>query len=155
MHYIRARSLVIYIEGKPEPGQYTQYDPLSDSDQQVLMDILHRQNVRSLCARYQDDRPDDYPRFRYDPHGKTYSPLQIIKACACYDYQAGETLDYDQTDAHSVVDQIRHDAIGELPGYEEADWEINEATPVAVCRPRGGVSWGVGMTQAEMSLWTD
>ncbi len=103
-------------------------------DLQHAAEILLAENVRSVQERYPDtvDNLKDMPGviaevgepiiFRF-VNGK--KPVDIIKACDCYDYQACETDDYNTTDAHRIVDNIRERAINNLPGYDEAPWEID------------------------------
>lgn len=103
------------------------------ADLQRTAEILLKENVRSVNERYPDtlNRPDLAPG-PVDEVGQpiTFRPVrnhtavQILKACACYDYQACETDDYYTTEAAHLIGQIRKKAIGELPGYEEAKWEL-------------------------------
>ncbi len=55
-----------------------------------------------------------------------YLPVEIIKACDCYDYQSCETPDWKDTEAYAIMQMLRKRAIYSLPGYEEAAWEIRE-----------------------------
>ena len=92
------------------------------SEQQVG-NILLAQNVRSYNERYGENVSE---AFVWNPFQRDFEPAEILKACACYDYQACETDDYDATLAHAIVEAIRYAAICALPGYEEAAWEITE-----------------------------
>lgn len=105
-------------------------------DLQYAAEVLLAQNVASLNACYPDTiaKPENMPGkcdeiglpITYRPFShKVSRPVEIIKACDCYDYQACETDDYHQTDAARLVSSIRHCAIGNLPGYEEAEWDID------------------------------
>ena len=87
-----------------------------------------------MNQRYPDtiDNPDDMPgpvaevntpiRFRYE---NNRSPVQILKACQCYDYQACETEGYEQTDAQRITRAIAAHAINNLDGYDKAEWSID------------------------------
>ena len=110
---------------------YTRYDvrsvwyerqPRYLSEQQVG-DILLTQNVRSYNERYGENAAET---FVWNSFQRDFTPAEILKACACYDYQACETDDYYATLAHAIVEAIRYAAICALPGYEEAAWEITE-----------------------------
>jgi hypothetical protein len=79
--------------------------------------LLLAQSVRSYNRRYDKNVTAE---FTWNPDAPEYSPVEILKACDCYDYQACETDDYDATLAHAIVEEIRHAAICALPGYEEA-----------------------------------
>jgi hypothetical protein len=43
-------------------------------------------------------------------NARTLVATQIVKACDCYDYQACETNDYDQSEAAALVDRVREEA---------------------------------------------
>lgn len=106
----------------------------------ALVAMLHRENVRSVRHRYAHrDDLDDFateetlPQFR----PLTTEPVQTLKACDCFDYQACETDDYDETPAAALVRAIRRAAICALPGYDAAAWSLDEAS-AAVAAPRQG-----------------
>ena len=92
---------------------------------QELGTVLKAQNYRSVNYRYDENEPVE--EFRLDPRAPSLEPVAILQACACYDYQACETPDYEETEAWAIVDAIRFWAIKALPGYDEA-----EAWPVRV-----------------------
>jgi len=105
-------------------------DTHQDSDLQKASEILVAENYRSFNYRYDETTsspPITFRHYPYPPPLNTYlSPVEILKACDCYDYQACETPDYYQSDAAKIVDQIRHHAIANLPGWDKADcWPIN------------------------------
>ena len=52
------------------------------------------------------------------------APVQPGKSCD-YCYQACETDDYEDTLAARIIRGISAKAVGCLPGYEDAPWEIN------------------------------
>jgi mannitol-1-phosphate/altronate dehydrogenase len=64
--------------------------------------ILLTENERSVRHRYPDDAPGDLPgsigedaaSYLFHRYERTPSPLVILKACECFDYQACETDDY-------------------------------------------------------------
>lgn len=90
--------------------------------------ILHEQNERSVRHRYDDAEEEGMLIERPDFSSErlpAIEPLQVLKACDCYDYQACETPDYEQTEAHRFVAEIRSLAIMELPGYDKAAWCID------------------------------
>jgi hypothetical protein len=51
------------------------------------------------------------------------------KACRCLEYQSCEHLGWETSEARAIVRNTMSTAICKLPGYEEADWEINESSP--------------------------
>jgi hypothetical protein len=52
------------------------------------------------------------------------SPVQLIKAVHCLDYQSCETEDWETTLAWRICQAVVSAAIGRLPAYEAAAWEI-------------------------------
>ncbi len=118
------------IYWRDENGAYSSVkDPHDVMHAEELANILKAENVRSYCYRYPDEQPEDYsapielPAFEFY-RTPPVSAVQALKACDCYDYQAGETPDYNSTPAHDIISQIRQFAIMALPGYEAAAWEI-------------------------------
>lgn len=119
----------------------TRVDITSDNATEVGA-ILLTENERSVRCRYSDIDPTDLPgtigenaagyRFREFsdlyrlPAGKKCA--WILNACRCYDYQACETDDYEQSLAHRIVEAIQAAAIRALPHIEDAPWEINRDT---------------------------
>jgi len=83
--------------------------------------ILLNANYRSVNCRYDTAESG---KFTFIEPARTYEPVEILKACDCYNYQACETEDYYQSEASAIIDAIRKAAICALPGYEEAPWEI-------------------------------
>lgn len=91
-----------------------------------IASVLYAENVRSVNARYNEC---DTPSFRYRPIALGYAkltPVQVLKACNCYEYQACETDDWEQSEACAIINGIREEAVSALPGYEEAEWELNQ-----------------------------
>lgn len=94
-----------------------------------LGNLLKRANYQSVNTRYnQKDVPEPF-KLEWLLSTKI-DPVQVIKACDCFDYQACEVPDYERTDAAKVIDRIRSGAWHALPGYEEAEWEIGEKQKV-------------------------
>lgn len=96
--------------------------------------ILYDENIRSVSARYPNDKPDKLPgpitrpariqvRNRDTMHGAHLHPVDILKMCDCLEYQSCETDDYRNTLGFKLLDRIRGAAIHTLPGYENAPWE--------------------------------
>lgn len=93
-----------------------------DNDQ--LGQVLVNENYRSVNYRYR--AKDEPPRYSWRPTLRPFKPVEILKACDCYDYQSCETEDYDSTEAARIIQQIRSKAIRNLPGYESAAWDIRD-----------------------------
>lgn len=102
----------------------TEYNAPIDADMQAVGQILMNANTLSVNVRYGENEPAGDFRFLPVFVGE-FDPLQALKACNCFDYQAGEIDDYRATAAAIIVDQIRGEAIRQLPGYDDAEWSID------------------------------
>jgi len=91
--------------------------------------ILLAENVRSVRERYADDI-GDYDEIEISKSEvlmpKALSPVTILKLCNCLAYQSCETDDWETTNAHKLLQQIKDAAIRILPGYDEAPWELHD-----------------------------
>lgn len=100
--------------------------------------ILLQENTRSVLYRYPNDTEDTAPgregesvaNYEWNYFcGLTERLPQhklvglILTACSCFDYQACETNDYEQSTAYQIIDAIRTEAIRMVPKYD-APWEI-------------------------------
>ena len=57
--------------------------------------------------------------------------VQVLKAIQCYRYQSCEHPGWENSDARRWIDRLESDAIANLPGYDDADWEIDQWQPAA------------------------
>jgi len=100
----------------------------------VYADLLYQENIRSVQARYPEDKwdelsgPCEKPEHlaitaREQFHPAKITPIAILKMCNCLEYQSCETSDWRETIAYKLMGQIKDAAISQLPGYEEAPWE--------------------------------
>jgi len=81
------------------------------------------ENYRSVNYRYQEaGQPHEYQHRNV----RSLTPVEIIKLCGCYEYQACETPDWESTEAHAILEVIKSRAIRRLPGYDEASWDLRE-----------------------------
>lgn len=95
---------------------------------------LWRENVASVAYRYADsahaglpgpiggDDPDAYTLHQY----VTLAPVQVLKAIDCYVYQSCEHPAWSDSEARRFCDALRRGVIGRLPGYDDAEWEIDD-----------------------------
>jgi hypothetical protein len=107
--------------------------------------ILLTENERSIYHRYPDVKPgkdenkpgtwgEDAETYKFKPWPLTspLSAVSILKACDCFDYQACETDDYEQSLAHTIINAIRKRAIHRVPGYDDAQgWEFRRPAAAA------------------------
>jgi hypothetical protein len=79
-------------------------EPLED-----LAATLHKENVRSLCARYEDDTPEmydgEYARLLFELTGPRVvtDPVVLQKMVHCYRYQACEHPEWKESDAFRLM----------------------------------------------------
>jgi hypothetical protein len=108
--------------------------------------MLWEQNHRSVSGRYSELQTMPGYEFGADteyaqvlgrfPDGWRWcrvmlEPVSVLKALSCYEYQASETLDWEQTEARAFCDALRSAAIAALPGYEAAPWNVRDAEDMA------------------------
>jgi hypothetical protein len=91
-------------------------------NEQRIIAILETANKESLHVRYGDD--DVTTGIKYKITDKYQSPMQIIKLCDCFNYQACEVNDYEHTPAAAIIKAIIHNAINNLPGYGDLEWSV-------------------------------
>jgi hypothetical protein len=54
------------------------------------------------------------------------SPVEILKACQCLDFQCCEHEEWHESPAKRMLDAIMGAVIEALPGYDSAPWAISE-----------------------------
>jgi hypothetical protein len=110
------RSNLIHVGGV----RYLRLDQVDDL--QAMAEILLAENVRSVNCRYRESA---------EPHAITFEfcadvvPIEVIKLCQCYAYQACETDDYRDTAAAKIIEHIQSMMLSRLPGYGSAQWAIS------------------------------
>ncbi len=87
-----------------------------------------RRTCRSVTYRYSgrigDDEKQAAASYRFAYSARPLSPVQLIKAVHCLDYQSCETEDWESSIAWRICRAIIAAATGRLPGYDRAKWEI-------------------------------
>jgi hypothetical protein len=128
-----------YIDGKLDPeGVYASRgleNLCSDELATLYAEILFRENIRSVRARYPNDEltnlpgPVDLPSHiavtHHDEREKALQlgPVAVLKMCDGLEYQSCETKDWRSTVAYALLSAIRKSAVRALPGYEDAPWD--------------------------------
>jgi hypothetical protein len=93
-----------------------------------MFTALARENWRSVSYRYgyvrrSEPTPvDDLQLTRF----AELTPVEVIKACDCLNYQSCEHPTYEQSEAKRLINAIKSAAIGALPGYRAAAWEVTQ-----------------------------
>lgn len=96
----------------------------ADAVGQMLLD----QNIASINEVYSDDDLAIYNHRR--PRSIHRRPVEILKAIACYRYQAGDTRDWNDCEAFHFCAALEAATIYKLPGWDEAAWAIGRETPI-------------------------
>lgn len=107
------------------------YRQLTQDSAETVGQILLDENVRSVNHRYDED--EGYVYDHAAPADRRWTPVEILKAIDCYEYQACETPEWNTSEAHAIITALR-DTLGRtLPGYDNGPWEITpESRPYAV-----------------------
>lgn len=90
-------------------------------NEQETCDLLLAENTRSFNYRYGETVDETMV---YDAFATSLRPIDVLKACDCLAYQSCEHDGWETSTAKVIVSAIKEAAIRELPGYDEAPWEI-------------------------------
>jgi hypothetical protein len=88
---------------------------------------LHLANCAAYRERY-GEAPGESYTFTMRPEVHALPAVQVLKACNCFDYQAGDWSKYYGSTAQRAVERIRNHAITYVPGYRAAAWTLEEVT---------------------------
>jgi len=123
-----------YIQGLKQEGGVGLLDGLDSHVTAVAYaNILKRENVRSVNARYREDQEFQAVSIPANETDRTYNlgPVAILKMCDGLEYQSCETEDYERSVGYELLRWIRKAAIRELPGYEDGPWTLDKTKEVA------------------------
>jgi hypothetical protein len=89
--------------------------------------MLWDENIRSVDFRYRETT--DRTAYVYGRHNCAWGfriagpnlAIQVLRLLATYEYQACETDNWPDTEAHAFCRMLRGEAIRRLPGYESAN----------------------------------
>jgi hypothetical protein len=84
-------------------------------------------NATAYNCRYGEVVGESYT-FTMRPEVHTMPAVQVLKACACLDYQCSDWTDYPGSVAQRAIERIRDHAIVYIPGYRAAAWTLEEVT---------------------------
>lgn len=82
------------------------YDYLNANNSAEVAKILMDANVKSVNERYNDETPHEY-EFEYLPQARKRPIGNIIGALDCYEYQACEAGDWNESNALEIVQALR------------------------------------------------
>jgi hypothetical protein len=93
--------------------------------------MLWDENIKSVLCRYPEDTKETAP----GPCGENYvfalsdnapwlefDPVQVLKACDCYEYQSCEHDEWKSSEAFDFINRLRQHAWSSIKGYEDAAW---------------------------------
>lgn len=109
------------VPGERIPSGYRTLDFLN-ADHVGAM--LLAENRRSVNYRYEEDELEEPYTFRPLRHSDI-TPVDILSAISCYEYQACECDDWQASEAARFCQALRLAMICKLPGYSDAPWEIS------------------------------
>lgn len=130
----------------------------------LLGQLLWDENYRSVNYRYTESEPT--PDYRATLIDADLSPVAVLKAIDCYEYQTCESPDWDQTRAHAFVTALRNVILGQhadlgrqVPSrydrsrteyaykstteYDTAPWEVSDLADVTVELHTGAVKTAI------------
>lgn len=90
--------------------------------------MLADANADSIRARYDEDQSYTYTYTQ--PTFTGWTQTDVLSAIACYEYQACETGEFEDSEAGYFCNALRKGLIRRLPGYEQAPWEIIPGEPL-------------------------
>lgn len=88
-------------------------------DEKRIASVLYAENVRSVNARYREADPAH--GFVFKRVANVLNPIDVIKGCHGYSYQACEAEGWEESEAFAIIAGIERSAIRALPGYEESN----------------------------------
>lgn len=92
--------------------------------------MLWAENRRSVDYRYEESELEPLYLSRHVA-GFRPTPVEVLKACDCYEYQSCEHPEWPRSEACSFVEALRGKAIHGLAGYGDAPWDWSTADVAA------------------------
>ena len=127
--YGQARRVSAYIPAGYADGQHIAFDVAPD----LIARILTRANAAAVAQRYSE--PEVAELARFERVRELPEPVAILKACNCLEYQSSDWSEYSGSAAELLIDALRRQAIRELPGYDDASWELTPASSRELAEP--------------------
>jgi len=98
--------------------------------------MLWDENVRSVSYRYPHDSLESLPGrvdspwltpYLYRFNTPVATAVEVLKAITCFEYQSCEHPGWETSEAHSFCKYLKDHAINQLPGYDAAPWNWQDA----------------------------
>lgn len=93
-------------------------------NEQMLADALMNTNIKAVNTRYRENEPLTGCKFSLKMT-QDLPLIQIIKLAHCYEYQASELGNYEDTLAAAFIRNLISEAVRMLPGYDAASWSVD------------------------------
>ena len=126
--YGQARRVSAYIPAGAYAGQHLAFDVAPD----LIARILTGANADAVAERYGEFL---YEIPWFECARELPGAVAILKACNCLEYQCSDWSGYSGSPAELLLDALRRQAIRELPGYDDASWEITPASSRELAEP--------------------
>lgn len=101
--------------------------------------MLWRENIKSVSARYPHESSATLPGTRaadfivteadFPACCHSFDPVQVLKACNCFDYQSCEHDEWRESLACAFIQALKEKMMRALPTYDDAEW----GAPTADC----------------------
>lgn len=111
-------------------GNPTRMGELTDTTATTIGQMLLDANVASVNYLYTVEQAVAVYRYAV-PRRREWSTVEILKALACYQYQACEAPDWEGSYAQTLCRTMERELILELPGWSEGPWSISPTTEPA------------------------
>jgi hypothetical protein len=95
--------------------------------------VLVAANKAAVNYRYDNDEIEE--AYEFTEYAGTFSPVAILRALDCYEYQACDDPAWAASEAWSFCNALRRRTIRDLAGYSEAAYEISDARQAGAVGP--------------------
>jgi hypothetical protein len=93
------------------------------TDANQIGEMLHAENVASVNYRYGESTLSKFAMCEWAAF-QPFSHVQILKGARCLRYQSCEHPAWEESQACKLLEAIIGESTTDLPGYDEAQWEI-------------------------------
>jgi hypothetical protein len=111
---------------------------LGYADAKQVGEMLHAENVASVNYRYSEATRPHFAICEWAAF-HPFSRVQILKAAHCLHYQSCEHPGWKASDACKLLEEIIGEFTPDLPGYDDAQWEITPPAAGQSIAGRGAV----------------
>jgi len=91
--------------------------------------VLWDECIASVSYQYKSNKLTQLPSllgedfvYRHKVRGYTADPVQVLVSCECYEKQSCGHPGWKDSEAKTIIEAIRSNAIYRLPGWDDAVW---------------------------------